>query len=190
VGTLTGSWQIDGQPDVWDGPPCLGELPKPLARRLAEALATYTERSGRCFFGFWEGWGVPSVMFFFTVDTPEDERRRVREATDAEIAAWRNLRDRAPKFALPDRKLHLIEGPLASVACFYEERRNPPGLWWPEDRAWCVATDIDLMSTYVGGSREAIDALVSDDQIEALAVPVGQSVTWEADTINPLPNPP
>jgi hypothetical protein len=26
-----------------------------------------------------------------------------------------------------------------------------PNPWWPEDRAWCVATEIDLPYTYVGG---------------------------------------
>ena len=29
---------------------------------------------------------------------------------------------------------------------------HSPSIWWPEDRAWCVATDIDLFDTYVGGS--------------------------------------
>jgi hypothetical protein len=46
------------------------------------------------------------------------------------------------------------------------------------------------MTTYIGGSQQVIDALLADEQIEALAVPVDQPVTWEADTINPLPGPP
>jgi hypothetical protein len=53
-----------------------------------------------------------------------------------------------------------------------------------------VATDIDLMTIYVGGSSEAISALLADERLEALRVPVDQPVTWEADTINPLPPPP
>ena len=28
-----------------------------------------------------------------------------------------------------------------------------PNLWWPADRAWRVASDIDLPSTYLGGTR-------------------------------------
>ncbi len=189
-GSLTGSWQIDGQHDLWDRPPCCGQLPQRVARHLAETLTPYAERSDRCFFGVWEGWGIPSFMFFFAEGTPEDERRRARDAADAEVAAWRGLVDRSPKFVLPHRKLHLMEGPLDAVAWFYEDRRDPPSIWWPEDRAWCVATDIDQMSTYVGGSSDAIHALLGDDPIEALAVPVDQLVTWEADTINALPDPP
>jgi hypothetical protein len=46
------------------------------------------------------------------------------------------------------------------------------------------------MTTYVGGSREAISAVLDDEQLEALRVPAGQRVDWEADTINPLPDPP
>jgi hypothetical protein len=67
---------------------------------------------------------------------------------------------------------------------------NPPSIWWPEDRAWCVGTDIDLMTTYVGGSQAAIDALLADEQLEASAVSDDQPVTWDADTVNPLPDPP
>jgi hypothetical protein len=61
-------------------------------------------------------------------------------------------------------------------------------LWWPDDHAWCVATDVDLMSTYVGGSADCIDRLVFDDELEAMVVPGDQSVQFDADTINPTPS--
>ncbi len=35
-----------------------------------------------------------------------------------------------------------------------------PNLWWPEDRAWFVATEIDLAWTYVGGREALIEQLV------------------------------
>ena len=47
-----------------------------------------------------------------------------------------------------------------------------------------------LMTTYVGGSGAAIEVLVGDAELEALAVPAGQDVTWEADTVNPSVGPP
>jgi hypothetical protein len=43
-----------------------------------------------------------------------------------------------------------------------------PSIWWPDDRAWCVATEIDFRWTYVAGSRELVDALVADERFEAL----------------------
>jgi len=34
--------------------------------------------------------------------------------------------------------------------------------WWSEDHAWCVATDIDLMTTYLGASAACVDAVLAD----------------------------
>jgi hypothetical protein len=100
------------------------------------------------------------------------------------------LLDGAASFGLPARGMSLLEGPLASIEDFYEDFRDPPCLWWPRDRAWCVGSDIDLMTTYVGASRACVEALLADNEIEALSVSVDQRVTWDADEINPLPAPP
>lgn len=43
-----------------------------------------------------------------------------------------------------------------------------PNLWWPADRSWCVASDIALPWTYVGGTREMIDQLLALEGLEAL----------------------
>lgn len=43
-----------------------------------------------------------------------------------------------------------------------------PELWWPEDRAWLLWTDYDLMGTRVFGSKELIDALHASADIETL----------------------
>jgi hypothetical protein len=48
-------------------------------------------------------------------------------------------------------------------------------LWWPQDRAWCVATEIDLAWTYVGGPAGLIGQLLAETRIEALpAAPDGE----------------
>jgi hypothetical protein len=39
-------------------------------------------------------------------------------------------------------------------------------LWWPQDHAWFVSTDIDVPSTYVGGPASLVDALLEDDVLE------------------------
>ena len=41
-------------------------------------------------------------------------------------------------------------------------------LWWPADRAWCVATEIDFAWTYVGGTRAVVDALLADPRLDAV----------------------
>jgi hypothetical protein len=117
-------------------------------------------------------------------------QRRERRAAEEEIAAWRDLVQSGAAFTLPDREMRLLRGPLAAIDEFYGFHRSPPSLWWPEDRAWCVATDVDLMSTYVGGSRASIGAVLADDRLESFPVHVDQRVTWDSDTVNPLPAPP
>lgn len=191
-GSLTGSWRLQEQSDLWDQVPRTGELPERLAKRLAEALAPYTREPGRCLFGVWEGWGVSGVMMLFREGTSQEDARRTKKAAEAKLAAWQDSLRSAPTLALPSqRQMHVLEGSLDGVSEFYEEQyRQTPSLWWPADRAWCVGTDIDLMTTYVGGSREAISALLDDEQLEALRVSAGQRVDWEADTINSLPRPP
>jgi hypothetical protein len=188
-GSLTGSWQLEGQPGVWDQGPRTGELPELLAMRLAAILENHTG-ANRCFFGVWEGWGTPSVTMAFHERTPDEVREWQREAVEAEIAGWCELIGRGVSLRLPDRPMWVLEGPVAAVGDFYAPYRNRPSLWWPEDRAWCVGTDIDLMTTYVGGTSELIDALLADDQLESFAVSVDQRIDWKADTINPLPGPP
>ena len=46
---------------------------------------------------------------------------------------------------LPAREYVLFVGPLAGLPSLMEAQGGrSPNLWWPEDRAWCVATEIDL----------------------------------------------
>jgi hypothetical protein len=59
-----------------------------------------------------------------------------------------------------------------------------PNLWWPEDHAWCVASEIDHPYTYVGGSNELIHAILQDPAIEALPARDTDRVAYDSDTIN------
>jgi hypothetical protein len=43
-------------------------------------------------------------------------------------------------------------------------------MWWPADRAWFVATEVDGFSTYVGGTPAAIAAVLASADLEAIAV--------------------
>jgi hypothetical protein len=43
----------------------------------------------------------------------------------------------------------------------------PANLWWPDDRAWCVATEIDLAWTYVGGPAALIGDVLANPHLEA-----------------------
>jgi hypothetical protein len=191
-GSITGPWKHrhgSGQPGVWDEPPSTGELPHVTARRLAELLVEHTNRREHCFFALCEG-GVLGLIVLFPDGMSESERRRVETSERAGVETWEALIGHGASFKLSGREMRLLNGPLAAIEDFYEHFRGRPSLWWPSDRAWCVGTDIDLMTTYVGGSRACVGALLDDQKLEALAVSVDQRLTWDADTINPLPKPP
>jgi hypothetical protein len=41
---------------------------------------------------------------------------------------------------------------------------------WPDDRPWLTFTDEDLWATKVSGSRELIERLMADDELETVAL--------------------
>lgn len=98
-----------------------------------------------------------------------------------------------PRLELPGRAYVLFETGVATFSdptflsrSPWSHNRSPqsPSIIWPEDRAWVVVTEIDFDSTIVAGSHALIDEIVSDPAIEALEVPEGADLGWEADTLN------
>lgn len=129
------------QERLWDQQPESGRLPHEIARRFAAVLAGHTSTPQSCWFAVWEGFG------------------------DLRIS------DHASKFSIPGRTLVLLHGQVADVLqtlSSVDWIYLSPSLWWPEDRAWCVATDIDFTWTYVGGTRNCIQELMDDPELEAL----------------------
>lgn len=163
-GSITGSWDCQyrkSQPGLWDYPPGTGELPTTVATRLAAVLADFTSAPGRCWFAVWEGWAGLAPQ-------------------------W----DTAPRFDIPGRRMLLLSGPVGAVAVSLAAQpwiSRSASLWWPDDHAWCVGTDIDLMTTYVGARARCAGRLLAEAALETLPVSVGQRVTWDSDTINPQP---
>jgi hypothetical protein len=159
-GSLVGSG-VDAGARRWDRDPEVGNLPAAVAARLIPVLRAHTTSPEQCWFAAWEGWGGLA-----------DGLRR------------------APVFDIPNRTMHLLTGSIAAATGSVgdeEDRHQSPSLWWPADRSWCVATEIDLMTTYIGASRECVAALLATPALEVLAVAEDQSLTWDADTINPRP---
>ena len=159
---ITGSWDYlgrDTQPGLWDVAPADGYLPARAARSLAAVLGRFTPVQ-RYWFGVWEGYGVLP-------------------------AGWER---RYPRIAMPQRAMYLLAGSRADagrpIPSFTWEQSAT--LWWPDDHSWCVATDLDLMSTYVGGSRACVDAIVSSAELEAFEVSPDQSLSWDSDAVNPI----
>jgi hypothetical protein len=94
-----------------------------------------------------------------------------------------------PTLSLPRCEYWLINGPigLASANMAAEPFEQSANLWWPADRAWCVATDVDLVSSYVAGSADCIAEVLARPDLEALPAEFTHRVTWDADQVNPPP---
>ncbi len=95
----------------------------------------------------------------------------------------------APTVQLPGRAYYLLYGSIDGVR---ESMEIPPiwqsaNLWWPEDRAWCVATEIDFAWTYAGGTEACVQALIERPELEALPARIDHGISYEADDINPPP---
>lgn len=187
--SITGSPgpNYDPQPGVWDDEPEEGSMPKEVAIRLAAILKAYTETPKSCWFAVWEGFG--------DLNLPQD----------------------APKFSIPCRDLFLLRGSLEAVTeslhvgasgdesgvMYWTDDTSgevfseapdlgewwyrSPNLWWPEDRAWCVATEIDFEWTYVGGSAACVQEILADPALEALPARIEDGITWDSDRRNPCP---
>ena len=160
--SITGSWDYvreDDQPELWNGAPAEGHLPASLAARLAGLLTPHTATAADCVFGLWDGYGF--------------------------VASG----DRVPRLPAPGRSYLLLRGEvgLAAANLAPEPWEQSANLWWPADRRWCVATDVDLMSTYVGGSVRLVDQLLTGPGLEAWPAEPEDPVGYAADTVNPPP---
>jgi hypothetical protein len=142
-------------------------------------------------------WDHPPDEGRLPVPTTEQLSRVLRQysGTDTVMyALWNGyggiVIENADLIELPNRLMYVIAGSIDDAADPFGILGRTANLWWAADRQWYVATDIDLMTTYVGAGARCIQAIVNSDALEAMPVPSDQRVTWDADTINPLPDPP
>lgn len=120
--------------------------------------------------------------------------KRWSNADQVLYALWNGYGDmraeQADLIELPARSMHLVVASIDDATEPFGISGRTANLWWPSDRQWCVATDIDLMSTYVGASENCIQTIIDDGALEAWRVTHDQRITWDADTLNPRPKPP
>ena len=119
-----------------------GNLHLTVIEVLIEHLQLATTTPEECYFAVWNGFGDSVVP-----------------------------RELGPKLELPNRSYDVFFGPIAaartSLSLIPYSHRSA-NLWWPADQAWCVATEIDLPWTYVGGPRDCIAAVLADPRLEAV----------------------
>jgi len=195
----------EGRPD-WDGDEAeQGRLDRAQLFELCQLLRGHTSTPDRCFLALWNGFGGWVSGASMRVLTRKrswwrpGRRRLPRRYSDDEFTTIRQ-----PGQFLPDevtggpllhhplgRDYFLFAGPVEAAddlamevfASGYVDRQTPQ-LFWPHDRAWCVATEIDDDSTLVGGSHELIEEVVGSQEIEAFPVRPDDDLTASGDRVN------
>jgi hypothetical protein len=163
----------------WTNAPQQGEIPDAVLDRLTLVLARHTT-SEHGWFCLWEGWAfltgsMSRLRAWLVDDRPPPETPSSFHSRPAFAPEVRS----GPKVHLPTRDYFLFEGPLAAVGelgAFVtwdpggerEFQRQTPSLWWPDERSWCAANEIDASYTCIGGTRALIDELLRDLELEVL----------------------
>jgi hypothetical protein len=157
-------------------PPLEGTLACDELDALVELLGDYTGTPRSCWFAIWEGYGWiqgPPATAELVAHRPGRPRQSGARRQAPPLAG----RVRA-RIQVPDRPLILYAGPIEAAAAFCRPPlHQSPNLWWPYDRAWCVASEIDFRSTFLGGDEELTGRLVRDPRLEAIRIAVSAKVT-------------
>ena len=189
-------------PKPWSYEPNEGDPPQEVLSPLLQILARHTRTPDRCWFCLWEGWGQLSEGSIATAiglppgsdETPEQAIERLGIWTGTAIPPDVMA---LPKVELPGRSYFLLSGPLSSIVneemvAGSSDEGHPgvefvsqaPSLFWPEDRGWCVASEIDFDSTYLAGSAELISEVLEEPSLETWPAKREDRVGWAADEIN------
>jgi hypothetical protein len=174
-----------------------GSLDRVSLAALRGVLAAHTDTPDRCWFALWEGWGgLPDAWRAApTFALPGRNHHlfagRLRDVVEISVefecagmaaggqgAAWLSL---ATGTGEPEQPRDWAE---VSDRFRTAGRLQSPNLWWPEDRAWCVASEIDFDSTLVAGTAALVAELAAHPDLEAFEVGSGDSLQIDGDPVN------
>ena len=176
---------VDGIDEPYDG-----SMPESLVEAVATFLHPRTTTPGACWFGMWEGNGTwwkgshagpltrSDLDVVLNTDDPE-LIARIRAEAERRDQERDDVLRHTPTFGTPRRQFFLMLGPLSAARPLTDAGGgSSPNLWWPEDRAWFVSTEVDGLSTYVGGDASMIDALTASRTIEAFRTSVDDPLAY------------
>jgi hypothetical protein len=148
-----------------------GSLPASQLAALGTLLAAHTAMPGECVFCFWIGCGTwGGTVGYSDGPTPEETKAALRIAVER---AERKELDPIPLLRLPHREHYVFTGMLSRTRRPFllgGTFEQSPTIWWPADRAWLVATEVDGYVTYVGGTRMCVDAILAAPTLKAARV--------------------
>lgn len=144
---------------AWKYEPDVGFCPPAVLSVLVEIVQRHTSERDHRWACVWEGWASVGDAF------PE-----------------------IPRLNLPGRSYMVFSVPFSAlldgILRGSGASRMGPSLWWPYDRKWCVATEVDFSWTYVGGSDSCIKEILEDRRIEALRTAPHHRGDYKSDHLN------
>lgn len=152
-------WSPDTDADDW------WDAYRDLFDILTTVGARHTSTPDRAWFAIWEGygWATSTLLWAYNEGALDVERQRAEDARRREPirAGLAEL----PRFGLPNRDYYLVCGNVAAATQISQpgpfHRWQRPELFWPDDRRWFVATDVDFWSLYIGGDHDFVDELTA-----------------------------
>jgi hypothetical protein len=175
-------------PYLRDAPdrPQVGSLPFAERSVLVEILRPDTESADRCWFCMWDGFGsldacgvservrLPGRHYFFYgggIEVALVQPPLVDGTLSFAVETGTPPSQVAAELARAKRQLRGLFD-------------QSPNLWWPDDRSWVVATEIDYAWTYVGGSRALVERILGAPRLEALPATLTDRPFHDSDEVN------
>jgi hypothetical protein len=168
----------------------VGSLPLPERELLVELFTSGAPAPPPCWFCMWDGYGdldqrgvaarveLPGRRYFLYGGPIHTALSPLPTASPPPRArsVWysREVLERWQRSASP---------PPSSLLRWPKSTRSP-NLWWPDDRSWFVATEIDFGWTYVGGTGELIERVLSHPALEALPAQLSDNPGHDGDVVN------
>jgi hypothetical protein len=163
--------------------PRTGTLSNRQVRALSRLGEKHTSTAEACWFCLWDGYGylAPGGIIEARAYFAEGSKPRLSRLPFSFQKKPKKRSVTAKKVTPNNARSYLLFTGTVADAVGWEDG---PNIWWPEDRAWCVASEIDHPYSYVGGSGELIEELLADPELEALPAQTDDPVTYDSDKIN------
>lgn len=156
----------------------IGSLPRAELAVLIEILRATAAADPTVWFAVWEGWGQ------LAGGPPGDLVLGGKSASMRESRIPEDVL-RGPRLELPGRRYLLARGSLDHALALHDSLKGQSAnLWWPGSHDWCVATEVDLATTYISGPHQVIEAVLASGDLEALRARPTDCISYDSDFLN------
>ncbi|MCY4128886.1 MAG: hypothetical protein OXG15_06545 [Gammaproteobacteria bacterium] len=139
--------------------PIEGTIPYQVSQPLRRLLTSTGDE--RCYLATWVGYGT-------------DYRSYVPPTLRIDTGA--------------QREYDLFVGPVTMLDIpFLQYSLQTANVIWAHDRTWWITNDIDLDTTYIGGSKKLVEGLLASDDLEVWPAELEDEIWEGSDKVNVLP---